>query len=579
MDIDRELNFQSTLNDYSEGLRQFEYYKDYGDIDSESAFRSVIRILKARDVIDKIVSDKLLLGEDVISLNAADEKLEVLKKHFYWTARSLRRRRFIEKIHGDEPDSRWKSIYCLNLIDYWKERKTIQPKLKNDHLLQKFLTIWDMFRCLLFDKLDLLWKIFTLGFTAFSLALLGNMVPRFWVSGITPENFIGTALPGLLSILISKDTLGQVTNGYGVLEKSLKKLPIIPAWIRQELAFCLAFILFWIILFCHQNLNTFSTCYYQRGLLQIPTKLLEVNESPNWMCGAIFMMSGTNHATLEKSISKAEDDFKRSVALNPDHQKSNFYLGWLYELKQDLKNAEIYYSIAMQNKSILSRIRLANFHIPSSASPESINESGNESLKRTIQSHSLHSSLTKASNLIMGGWKDAYDVYERQDEIVKELAIQIQELVRVQKNKDAETSNNRIIAILNSLLEARSYFSTVAHIRADQSRDLESLEAIQYALEIHKSIMKISDSPSMPSEIMSTPLLCMYGEYLQFHPNTKIEQGWLPPIQKSENSPLNMDDELAPVWQGCLQYANSGDFDDDLWLTRVWNYLPLRKTK
>jgi hypothetical protein len=586
-----EITFNQALDDYRKGLELFNEYKNQDKLNSDEAFQSVLQILMARDIIEKLNPSRIFLADTFTDLYELEQDFEKLKKYFYWSVRGEKKREIVRAVHIDEPPIWWKSIYWVNPIYILSKKypKIFQPlktiknffarilnaikiALSNISWLKKLKKLYiplELLSFIVFEKFDWLWKLVTVIVTSIALAILINITPKFWASGITPENIIGIIFPSLITILIGKDTLGQITNGYGVIEKNLKRFSIIPPLLRQEFALLSSILFLVFMIFCFNNLNNFSDCYYQRAISRMPGEVFESTKPTEPLCKALFFISGTGNAESKKSASQAENDFRRATALNPDHERAYLYLGWLYELRQDIKNAEAAYSLAMQNNSLLARVRLASLHIPISK-----NETGSNNLvkndssdqKISSQGGSSQTSLNRAATILMAKWRDAYNIYRSMPE--KGNAIK--------SENGKNVARTLAISTLNELQNARSYFVTLAHVRLDQSRYKDSSDSIIYALEIHNKILEISQeiSPKDRKLFKSTPALCIYGEYLRLNPDKEVQEKLLPPLQDYKKRFPEPSDRLDKVWQTCVEYTDKADPDDDLWLTRTFPYLP-----
>jgi tetratricopeptide (TPR) repeat protein len=390
-----ENNLLQALEHYKEGLSSLEELSD----DAGKAFQMMLQTLISRDEIEEFrgkLSAKFFLELDVL-----DEALESNRDKFFWITwfakRSPVKLRQYRKLEVYERNGWW--WQCTYHISFWKYAKRV-ASLENIDIavlsrkffgviisasnsiapirikckrwlqsmppyekiavvfrnttreLRRIVGDFEIALSPIINKFDWCWKFLTIVCLIASLCLLIHALPRFWAAGITPEGVAGIILPSALTFVLGKDTFEQITNGYGILEKSIKRMPFpVAPVLRQELAFLIS------IFFLFGTLS-----FHARSLSATPgVKNGEDKPLKELLCKATFLLSGTE--TSDYSISKAEDDLKRTISIKPDHPNAHLHLGWLYELRQDLKGAETEYSLSMQNGSLNARNRLAGLYL------------------------------------------------------------------------------------------------------------------------------------------------------------------------------------------------------------------------
>jgi len=190
------------------------------------------------------------------------------------------------------------------------------------------------------DRLDWLWGFLTAVFIAVSLSFAANIAPRFWAGGPSTEGALTVIGPSLLSLLLGGGALTQALRGRETLEKILENSKV-PKHLHQEMIAGVAFIFFVGMWGFNSSLPEISTHFNKKG-----EEKLEKDKGFN-----------------PQELASAESDFKQAIAFNPNNGAAHYNLGWLYERRQDLDKAQTQYEIAMQNGSLIARIRLARLYI------------------------------------------------------------------------------------------------------------------------------------------------------------------------------------------------------------------------
>jgi hypothetical protein len=549
----RNPDFGDAMEKYRTGLAYIRKCEEIDQLDSEQAFNAVLQVLMAKDVIFKIQEDQHLSSQTFINLHLLDIEFNDLKESISKASKTEYAKTLLRHILIHNKPKWWKCLY------------------KN-----KFQALTGF----LINDLDWVWKFFSTIFLIASTCIILNIAPRFWAGGVTPEGIIGIVVPSVLTFVLSKDIFEQITNGYGVIERILKKFPrLIPSSLHQELTFIISLIIFIAMIQWHGNLNRFSACYYNRalyGMKEVASEITVQND-PDLLCRASFLLSGTAerksvnkndfldnvilfaeewipkilHSEYTKSISQSENDLKRAIAINPDNYLAHFYLGWLYELRQDLKNAEIEYILAMQNNSLAARARLAKIYMDrpdknSTMKAATILTQGKLTLSLSLEEENeiknIHSDIDPRSN--NGGIK-----------------------------KPPVNKNNRLLEIIDKNQDIRIYHTRVAEVRLEQKRLKDVRNEIKLALLAHWRVIHLRSKPGEKGED-NTPIFCIYGEYLK-KTGEKPIASWLDgsyeDIDKGSNdSEKNMND----VWKKCKASASPRDPDDDPWLTKSAVNLP-----
>jgi tetratricopeptide (TPR) repeat protein len=392
--------------------------------------------------------------------------------------------------------------------------------------------VWSILEQILhkLHQLDWLWNFLTLFCLAISMCLGIYVFPKFWAGGPTVEGFAGTIVPAILSALAGNNAFEFLRKGQSLLAKGATQMPFTVSiyWI-QEILFIITLVITLIIGYSWMNLGEFSTCYYDRSKVNLDARHGSQREDnsnlgKNHLCKILFLPSKIGGKDQDKSMAQIENDLKRSIALNPDNKLSHLYLGWIYDMRQDYKEAEYEYGVAMQAGSLKARIKLARMY-----------------LEKNTRSDTL-----RAANLLMQGHAQIL-------ELKKEKSIDATTEIR---------SWNNMVAWANlelGLLETSLTYSKkaiLAHWRLKELVDIRNQSE-----QLQKKI-----------EIGSTTAFCSYAELM-----TRMKSSQEGLLSKQEflgdsKQKGTVSKELA--WEKCREESNIYDIDDYPWLVRINKYLP-----
>jgi hypothetical protein len=181
------------------------------------------------------------------------------------------------------------------------------------------------------DKLDKpVFKPLTICFIGGFIALLVDIVPRFWAGGPSIVGVLAVIGPAFMLWLFGKEPLDRLLKLGGFLENCLRKHKIW-RYLASEITFFLSLSFFLIALYLYLNkLPDISKHYFNKAY------------PDEKKCAT---------SQILRNVSSVEANLLRALAFNPDNADAHFCLGWLYENRQDLDAAKKSYGLAYQNSS------------------------------------------------------------------------------------------------------------------------------------------------------------------------------------------------------------------------------------
>jgi hypothetical protein len=511
-------SLEKAIREYDEGLVILKRCGKRRQLESEVAFNAVLKVLMAKDVIAKLNGEQPTSSQIFLDLHRLDTRFDASRKYIKQASRTPYARKLIKNIKIYEKSKWWRALHT---------------------------NVWKLPFRFLFNDCDLFFKLLTAIILAGAISILINIAPLFFAAGVTPEGAMGVIIPSALTFILGKDTIGQITNGYGILENILRKSPFpIHPVLHQECALLISLLFFSVMIWTYNHLDSFSDCYYNRAMQQsrdsnLPNSLPKSKASEP-LCRAVFLASGTGdknaksskepielvlsafevvfskvlHISSSAPASQPENDLIRAVKLNPDKASAHLELGWTYELRQDLKNAELHYALASQNGSLLGGSRLAALYLI------------NDDIK----------SVNKAAVILM----------QSSNQILKKYG------------PDG----------IEEFLEQRSWNTMNAWANLKLGRLNDSAPYIKDAINLYWKIVDNSDI-----ENDSTSAFCAYAELLErsktIKDKTMLSRSWL---THDSNQRGNVDKKLA--WTKCTEASLNKELDDYVWQTRVNKRLP-----
>jgi hypothetical protein len=560
------LSLEKAIREYDEGLVIIKRCAKRRQLESDVAFNAVLKVLMAKDVIAKQKDNQLTSSQVFLHLHQLDARFDASSQYIRQAARTP----YAQKI--------LKSIQIHEKLEWWRLLHRSRQKL----ILRASFRVWDC-----------IFKWLTIILLAISFCILANILPRFWVVGITPEGVIGIIIPSVITLFSGKSIFIQTTNGYSLLDKWLGKIPLLDFKIIKPLVIVLiSLVLCWYTVQWNKNLKEFSVCYFNRSLRGIPgisgTNYDKKNYESQVLCRVTFILSGTYPALVDKqthiilpgksgtvenvlgffekwiskifyndvyseSPTQSENDLKRAVAINPDYHEAHFYLGWLYELRQDLKNAETEYNIAIQNESLLARVRVARIYMM-------------DGDKKTT---------SKSKLILIQGLNKARAAKGEDDEIkilkrkIKSIKKKYNNLTEFEKDKEYIELLQKIFQYVERVRDRRIYYTRLAEVSLIQKTWNDSKRYLQQAFQEH---WRIIDTASYIPENMrdrnNTAIACIYGEYLG-ETKQKPYKSWLDgPMQDVIDGNPRGFKTMTDVWRKCDGDADISDPDDEIWKTK-----------
>jgi hypothetical protein len=368
------------------------------------------------------------------------------------------------------------------------------------------------------DRCDWLWNLLTLGFSAVSLGFAANLLPLALAGGSgTVSGFLGVLsaiAPTLLSILTLEKT-AQIRES---IEKDLDKSKVLTKG-RQEFI-CLFSLLFMILMISiFLNKANIGNCFFD----QAETTFLNEDR--------------------DRNLASAESDLKLSIAFNPDNGSAHFLLGYIYELRRDIDDAEKQYKLAMQlpfkEKSeseesslqhkmaqshglqtrrdwiLLARVRLSNlillnnFLKSSKESKESDQSEEDMKDKSKPKEKKLDDSIFASTAILLQGDREAKDTWD----------------------DDAK----------------KSWYTTLAWARFQQKRYVEAQEKLDIAIKQLEELIELkkrNDEKLKYVQSIGVSAYCIQAELYEIQARQKDAQDF---------------------WERCWFRGSPSDPDEDIW--------------
>ncbi len=160
-----------------------------------------------------------------------------------------------------------------------------------------------------------------------SLSLIGDIAPRFLSGGSEFWGNFVVILQGIL-VLITGSSIFSKTAGR-------KLTNVFSSGLWNKWGTHLALLSLALLLLLHQSLPQIAVSYRERGL-------------SNYEAG---------------HLAKAQSNYQRALALNPNDEKIHLYLGSLYDSLQDFERARTEYQIAMRTDSAAAFNNMARLYL------------------------------------------------------------------------------------------------------------------------------------------------------------------------------------------------------------------------
>jgi Tfp pilus assembly protein PilF len=228
-------------------------------------------------------------------------------------------------------------------VDLAEWREILKPKTQG----------WWWFLVHPWDQRDRLWGFCTLVCLAAFLTFVADIVPRFWAGG--PSTFGAAAIIGssMLSLILGGEALTQVLRGQEILERVLKNFKVHKYFYQETMTF-IALILALTIWRIHSSSLPRIAIYFREQGCKEYYQNKECNQSEEYY---------QNKGYKPINVAKAESDFKRALAFNPDDEETYFFLGLLYEDLQNYELARTQYQIAAMGGKNEAYNNLARLYI------------------------------------------------------------------------------------------------------------------------------------------------------------------------------------------------------------------------
>ena len=182
------------------------------------------------------------------------------------------------------------------------------------------------------DRLDWLWRMLTVGCWTANLGLLVDIVPRFLMAGTGWLGAATVTFPSLMTLLQARSEL--TIAGRESFDNLLKRLNI-PQHYQQEAKLGTTLLLFALLIGLRLNLPHFSNYYNRAGL----------------------------DLHRQNKLAGAESKYRQALALDPDNINAHYNLGDLYEDLQQFDQARKQYQFAVRGNLLKAQNNLGRLYI------------------------------------------------------------------------------------------------------------------------------------------------------------------------------------------------------------------------
>ena len=170
------------------------------------------------------------------------------------------------------------------------------------------------------DRFDWLWRFFSLVFLTASFSLLIDISQKFLSAGADTAGVFAIIIPSVLTLLAGGGALTK--PGQEGIEYILTSLKLEKAW-WDEIICVASGLLFVLLLIFHVSLPSIGDSYY----INVADKAYKAGQ-----------------------LTIAEENYNRTLKLNPDNKEAHYKLGKIYEELQDFERAIENYKIAWKHK-------------------------------------------------------------------------------------------------------------------------------------------------------------------------------------------------------------------------------------
>lgn len=182
------------------------------------------------------------------------------------------------------------------------------------------------------DRLDWLWRAFTVGFWTVNIALLLDIIPRFLLKGTGLGGAVAIALPSILTLLQARSEFTEA--GQKGFEQLLQRLGI-AKHLHQEVKLGTNFLLLLLLIAFRFSLPQIANFYNKSGV-----------ELYN-----------------QGQLASAESKFLQALAIDSNNINAHYNLGSIYEDLQQLDQAQTQYLFAVKGGLLKAQNNLGRLYI------------------------------------------------------------------------------------------------------------------------------------------------------------------------------------------------------------------------
>jgi hypothetical protein len=373
------------------------------------------------------------------------------------------------------------------------------------------------------DRFDWLFNVGTFTCIAVSLGFASALFPPLWAGGSSTYGAFWGSLSVIAPTLLGLLPLEKASQVKDSLEQTLEQVKL-PRNYKEEIIFAMSAILCVVLGLAFFQKNIIANTFYKVGTEKM--------------------------ANGSKGMASAESNLKVAIALNPNHSKAHFKLGWLYELRRDLDKSREQYKLSMKS------------HLIEDKSSE--DQRINEGFFSEEDAH-LHARIRLASLILKENFLRELELQGQSAKVGQGKTINQQEKSDQAKDFSLEKSPSTAAAILLQGLgeiqsaskdTQKSWYTVLGWARLQQERYQEAKEALDIAVsKLDEILEKSNKDPDV-----GRSAYCVKAELLDIQSKKKTQ--CQPNIKDERN-------EACKMWYKCRSFAGSVDPDEDIWLGKA----------
>jgi hypothetical protein len=309
----------------------------------QSALARLQKRLKVKNKLDRKLHKLKLSNEIIAILHLRDE---------------------IEQLKGLPENQKATDLYHDIVIEDIKLKKlsdSIATSLNFTEfrdLIRPSVELWWWYPVHPLNRLDPLLGVISVACLIAALALAIDLIPRFFAGGPNLWGGLAVIATPMASWFFGKEALEKIPQGKAFIEKATARS--VPSEWQQEVILMLSFIFVVIMSTIYCSRVQVANSYYCLALGQVRGRTIGEIEyeklSKQKNCNSSWK-------SILPKLTTAKSKLDVAVAMNPSDPDIHYFLGRIYELRQDLELAKAEYKTAMDSGSQTARIRMGLLYL------------------------------------------------------------------------------------------------------------------------------------------------------------------------------------------------------------------------